>query len=95
MNLTGLTVLGSEEELVSVSGSGEVEGSAACLGGGLECGLGHQECCLPIKTICHSYISCMLCVLFRAFEEQRNHPYNQQLLGSGDVKGVVPSASLA
>ena len=38
MNLTGLTVLGSEEELVSVSGSGEVEGSAACLGGGLECG---------------------------------------------------------
>ena len=33
-------------------------------------------------------------VLFVMFEEQKTHPYNQQLLGSRDVEGVAPSTSL-
>ena len=48
--------------------------------------LGHRECCLPRKTICHGYVSCMLALLSVAFQEQRTHPYNQQLSGI-DIRG--------
>jgi len=53
-----------------------------------------RECCLPRKTIHHGYVSCILCVLFVAFEEQMTHPYNQQLSSTnvrGDHDDLMPA----